>query len=91
MRYRIIKESNMNDETFFEVHFYKQVKSLFFFKKWKWEPVVEYKRAGDFYQFARTARFDTLEEAQKTVNKYATKRLLMSAGEVNTDEEFTCS
>lgn len=88
MRYRIVKEVNGNDEFFYEVHFYKQVKCMLFFKKWKWQPTVEYQRHGDFYQFTRTARYSSLEEAQKVVNKYATKRTLESQGEVNNDESY---
>lgn len=89
MRYRIIKEANLNDEVFYEVHFYKQVSKLFFFKKWVWEPVIEYKRQGDFYHLQRTARYDSMEEAQKVVNKYATKRTLESMGDVNSDDSYT--
>ena len=90
MRYRIIKEANMNDEVFYEVHLYREVPFLFFFKKWKWQPVIEYKRAGDFYHLSRTARYDTLEEAQKVVNKYGKKRTLESMGEVHDDGAYTC-
>lgn len=88
MRYRIVKEANMNDEVFYEVHFYNQVPWMFFFKQWKWEPMIEYKRQGDFYHFSRTARYESMEEAQKVVNKYATKRTLESVGEVTNDEAY---
>lgn len=89
MRYRIIKEANLNDEVFYEVHFYKQVPHLFFFKKWVWDPVIEYRRQGEFYHLSRTARYETMEDAQKVVNKYATKRTLESMGEVENDDSYT--
>lgn len=90
MRYRIIKEANLNDEVFYEVHFYKQVSFLFFFKKWKWDPMIEYKRYGDFSHFSRVARYETLDEAQKIVNKYASKRVIANEGEVEYDEAYKC-
>lgn len=90
MRYRIIKEANLNDEVFYEVHFYKQVPFLFFFKKWKWDPMIEYKRYGDFSHFSRVARYETFEEAQKIVNKYASKRTLEGEGEVSNDGAYIC-
>ena len=88
MRYRIIKEVNGNDEVFYEVHFYRQVDSFFFFKKWVWQPTVEHKRAGDYFSYTRTARYSSMEEAQKVVNNYATKRTLESQGEVLNDEAY---
>ena len=88
MRYRIVKEVNGNDEAFYEVHFYKQVPSIFFFKKWKWEPVIEHQRRGDYFTFTRTARYDTLKDAQNVVNKYATKRTLESQGEIESDDAY---
>jgi hypothetical protein len=87
MRYRIIKEANLNNEVFFEVHLYRQVDFLFFFKKWKWDPVIEHKRQAEFF-FTRTARYETFEEAQKVVNKYATKRTLSQEGEIETDDAY---
>ena len=89
MRYRIVKEVNGNDEAFYEVHFYKQVPFVFFFKKWKWEPVTEYKRQGDYFTLTRTARYDTLKDAQNVVNKYSTKRTLESMGEIESDDAYT--
>lgn len=91
MRYRIIKEANLNDEVFYEVHFYKQVTKFMFFKKWIWDPVIEYRRQGEFYHLSRTARYATMEEAQKVVNKYATKRTLESMGDVSNDEAYTAN
>ena len=88
MRYRIIKEVNLNDEFFFEVHFYEQVKFLFFFKRWKWIPTVEHERRADWW-FTRTARYSTLEDATKVVNARARKRLMIEEGEIEQDDSYS--
>ena len=88
MRYRIVKEANGLGECFYEVHFYKQVPVALIFKRWKWVPVIEHERRADWW-FSRTARYDTLEEAQKIVDKNNTKRTLESMGEVHRDPAYT--
>lgn len=87
MRYRIIRESNLNDERFYEVHFYEQVKYMYFFKRWQWVPALEHERRADWW-FTRTARYATFEEAQKVVNARATKRMEVEAGEVEKDTSY---
>lgn len=87
MRYRIIKEVNDNDEFFYEVHFYEQVRTLIFFKRWKWVRSVETRYRIDFsYEVQRT--FDTFEDAQKYVNKFVKKRTLESEGEIDIDTAY---
>ena len=88
MRYRIIKESNLNDECFYEVHFFEHVKSMLFFKRWKWVPVVEHERRGMDYWFTRTARYATLEDAVKVVNGRARKRMVANEGEIEMDSSY---
>ena len=77
MRYRIIQEANGDDEVFYEVHFYKPVKVIFGFRRWKWEPERE-----DYYHFKRVKRFATLAEATKCVNENNIKRSIHVEGEV---------
>ena len=88
MRYRIIKEANLNDEFFYEVHFYEQVKFMAFFKRWKWVPAIEHERRADWW-FSRTARYLTLEDAMKVVNKRARMRTMVEEGQVECNEDFT--
>ena len=87
MRYRIIKEANGNDEVHYEVHFYKRVRFMLFFKKWKWVEHVKWHNHLDF-SYSSTMKFSTLEEAQKIVNKHSKKRTLESMGEIDTDEAY---
>jgi len=89
MRYRIIKEANLNDEFFYEVHFYEQVKYLYFFKCWKWVPAIEHERRAEWwFSRTRTARYSCLEEAQRVVNRRATKRLVAQEGEIEQDRSY---
>lgn len=87
MRYRIIKESNLNNEFFYEVHFLEQVKYMLFFRRWKWVPSIEHERRADWW-FTRTARYNSYEDAMKIVNKRATKRLMIEEGEIEKDDSF---
>ena len=88
MRYRIVMESNLNNEYFYEVHFYEQVKFMAFFKRWKWVPTLEHERRADWW-FTRTARYSTLADATKVINARARKRTVIDEGEIERNEDFT--
>ena len=88
MRYRIIKEANLNNEYFYEVHFYEQVKCMLFFKRWKWVPAIEHERRADWW-FTRTARYPKYEDAMKVVNARARKRLMIEEGEIEQDNSYS--
>ena len=89
MKYRIIKEADGNGKTEFEVHFYERVRFLLLFKKWKWVQASEMKHRMDF-SYRTFVYFESMEDAQKYVNKFAKKRTLESMGEVNDDRAYTC-
>ena len=89
MRYRIIKEVNLNEDVFYEVHFYKIVETYFFFRRWKWVPIYDHERRGEFW-FTRPARYATFSDAEVVVNKLATKRTVAQEGEVDADDSYTC-
>lgn len=89
MRYRIIKEANLCDEVFYEVHFYKIVTTYGFFKRWKWVPVYEHERHGEYW-FTRPARYATLSEANAVVDKHTIKRIIANEGEIEVDEAYKC-
>jgi hypothetical protein len=88
MKYRIIQEANLNGEYFYEVHFYEQVKCMLFFKRWKWVPSYEHKRMCGEFWVTRTARYDTLADATKVVNKRARKRIVAAEGEIEQDNSY---
>lgn len=89
MRYRIIKEADLCGEVFYEVHFYKIVTTYGIFKRWKWVPVYEHERRGEFW-FTRPARYGTFSDAEVVVNRMATTRTIAQEGEVEADEAYTC-
>ena len=88
MRYRIVMESNLNNEYFYEVHFYEQVKCMLFFKRWKWVPTLEHERRADWW-FTRTARYSTLADATKVINARARKRTVIDEGEIDQDNSYS--
>lgn len=85
MKYRIIMEANGNGEYFYEVHFYKPVRSIFGFRRWRWEAEFEWQRQGMDYHFKRTKRFTTLAEATQCVNANNVKRSVYQEGEVENE------
>jgi hypothetical protein len=82
MRYRIIQEANGYGDVFYEVHFYKPVKVIFGFRRWKWEAEFEWQRQGDYFHFKRIKRFATLAEATRCVDENNIKRSIHVEGEV---------
>lgn len=89
MRYRIIKEANLCGDVFYEVHFYKVVTTFGVFKRWKWVPVYEHERRGEFW-LTRPARYATLREANAIVDKHTIKRIIANEGEIEVDEAYKC-
>lgn len=88
MRYRIIKEADGNGKIEYEVHFYKKVRFLLLFKKWQWVQASEMKHRMDF-SYRTFVYFESMEEAEKYVNKFVKKRTLESEGVIENDEAYT--
>jgi len=82
MKYRIIHEVDGNRNEHYEVQFYQY---SFFGGKWVNHRI--YRNSG-FEGYSLTARYDTLEEAQKVVNARTIMRTVAEHGVVYDRTEF---
>lgn len=82
-RYRIIRESNLNNDRKYFVQVYRRTNSLFF-KKYDWLYETEPASVGGFH-YNKTKEFQSFEEAQKHVNSLARKLSIIEEGLIERD------
>jgi hypothetical protein len=78
MKYRIIKEVDGNQNTHYEVHFYKKFYGILF-SNWIWAPYEERVKRGDYHYYV-TKKFATMEEAEDCVRKHDIGRSVVAEG-----------